>query len=110
MIHVFSMYTSYGAVRCALCERQVIDVVEYLAHEGLPDEGCMPYSATDYKHLGIKKHERCPAIHMCTNCMPDEHDESKDDCWAVKKPVIYKVTAKTSHLSGVARMLRVVVT
>ena len=36
---------------------------------GLPDESCMPYSATDYTKYG-KKRKTCPAIGYCTNCMP----------------------------------------
>ena len=36
---------------------------------GLPDESCMPYSATDHTKYG-RRAKRCPAIGYCTNCMP----------------------------------------
>lgn len=40
-----------------------------MKHYGVPDESCMPYSATDYTKYG-KKAKTCPAEAYCMNCMP----------------------------------------
>lgn len=74
----------------------VIDVLRYMAHYGLPDESCMPYSATDHTKYGKHAHQ-CPAHGYCTNCMPID---DVDTCWSVKTPIRYfldsygKVTSK----------------
>jgi hypothetical protein len=47
----------------------VIDVIRYMKHFGVPDESCMPYSATDHTKYG-KKAKKCPAEGYCMNCMP----------------------------------------
>ena len=65
----------------------VIDVLRYMAKYGLPDESCMPYSATDHTKFG-KHAKRCPAIGYCMNCMPID---DVDTCWAVKTPIRYYV-------------------
>jgi hypothetical protein len=68
-----------------------LDVFKYMAQEGLPDESCMPYAATDhsaFKHAG---HKECPAIAKCRNCMPTGDGPEDFKCWAVKEPVLYKV-------------------
>jgi hypothetical protein len=73
----------------------VIDVLRYMSHYGLPDESCMPYGATDHTKYG-KHAKRCPSEGYCTNCMPID---DVDTCWAVKTPITYyldsygKVTA-----------------
>ncbi|KAL4420347.1 hypothetical protein ABPG77_006154 [Micractinium sp. CCAP 211/92] len=67
----------------------VIDVVRYMKHYGLPDESCMPYSATDHTKYG-KGAKRCPAEGYCTNCMPLK---GKDTCWAVRTPIRYYLSA-----------------
>uniref|UniRef100_A0A7S0RGQ9 Peptidase C1A papain C-terminal domain-containing protein n=1 Tax=Chlamydomonas leiostraca TaxID=1034604 RepID=A0A7S0RGQ9_9CHLO len=73
----------------------VIDVVRYMKDHGLPDEGCMPYRADDYRAWGLtkKRHEPCPAIAACTNCMPDEKNPDQDRCWAIRDPVMYKLSS-----------------
>jgi hypothetical protein len=63
----------------------VIDVLRYMSHYGLPDESCMPYSATDHTKYG-KRATRCPAEGYCTNCMPID---DVDTCWPVKTPIRY---------------------
>eukprot|EP00887_Chlorella_sp_A99_P000091 scaffold16.g91.t1 len=63
----------------------VIDVLRYMKAYGLPDESCMPYSATDHSKYG-KKAKKCPASGYCTNCMPLD---GKDTCWAIKSPIRY---------------------
>lgn len=60
----------------------IINVLRYMSKHGLPDEACMPYTATD--HTAFKGHKHCPAHALCTNCMGR-------DCWAVKTPVLYSV-------------------
>lgn len=73
---------SYGAG----CDGgDVIDVLRYMAKYGLPDESCMPYSATDHTKYG-KHATKCPAAGYCTNCMPIN---DVDTCWAVKEPIRY---------------------
>ncbi|PSC75212.1 Cathepsin Z isoform A [Micractinium conductrix] len=67
----------------------VIDVVRYMKHFGLPDESCQPYSATDHTKYG-KGAKRCPAEGYCTNCMPLK---GKDTCWPVRTPIRYYVSA-----------------
>lgn len=65
----------------------VIDVLRYMAKFGLPDESCMPYSATDHTKYG-KHAKSCPAEGYCMNCMPIK---GKDTCWPVKTPLRYYV-------------------
>lgn len=60
-----------------------------MTHYGLPDESCMPYSATDYTKYG-KQATKCPADGYCTNCMPID---DVDTCWAVKRPIKYFLDA-----------------
>lgn len=67
----------------------MIDVLRYMAHYGLPDESCMPYSATDHTKYG-KHAKKCPAEGYCTNCMTIK---DKDTCWPVKKPIKYFLDA-----------------
>jgi hypothetical protein len=67
----------------------VIDVLRYMAKQGLPDESCVPYAATDYTVYG-KKASKCPAEGYCTNCMPLN---DVDTCWAVRRPPRYTVSA-----------------
>jgi hypothetical protein len=67
----------------------VIDVLRYMAHYGLPDESCMPYSATDHTKYG-KHATKCPAGGYCTNCMTIDDE---DTCWSVKTPIRYKLDA-----------------
>ncbi|KAI3425307.1 hypothetical protein D9Q98_009072 [Chlorella vulgaris] len=67
----------------------VIDVVRYMKHYGLPDESCQPYSATDHTVYG-KGAERCPADGYCTNCMPLK---GVDTCWPVRSPIRYYLSA-----------------
>ena len=77
---------SYGAG----CDGgDVIDVLRYMSKFGLPDESCIPYSATDHTKYG-KHATKCPAIGYCMNCMPID---DVDTCWAVKTPVRYYVEA-----------------
>lgn len=64
----------------------VIDVIRYMKHYGLPDESCMPYAATDYKKYG-KHAKECPADGYCMNCMPLEGEG--DTCWPVHTPIRY---------------------
>jgi C1A family cysteine protease len=67
-----------------------IDVFRYMAKEGLPDESCLSYTATDhskYAAIGLK---HCPAGGYCVNCMPVN---DKDTCWPVKTPILYYVTS-----------------
>jgi len=63
----------------------VIDVLRYMSKYGLPDESCMPYSASDHTKYG-KHAKHCPASGYCTNCMPID---DVDTCWAVKTPIRY---------------------
>ncbi|KAL4539726.1 hypothetical protein Ndes2526A_g02745 [Nannochloris sp. 'desiccata'] len=63
----------------------VIDVLRYMAQFGLPDESCIPYSATDHTKYD-KDAKKCPAIGYCMNCMPID---DVDTCWAVKTPIRY---------------------
>lgn len=67
----------------------VIDVVRYMKHYGLPDESCMPYSATDHTKYG-KHAKKCPASAYCTNCMPLKE---VDTCWPVRSPIRYYLSA-----------------
>lgn len=67
----------------------VIDVLRYMAKYGLPDESCMPYSATDHTKYG-KHAKKCPSSGYCTNCMPID---DVDTCWPVKTPMRYYVDA-----------------
>lgn len=60
----------------------VIDVMRYVKKFGLPDESCMPYSATDHRKYG-KKAEKCPASGYCTNCMPIKVRERSGESRAV---------------------------
>jgi hypothetical protein len=60
-----------------------------MSHFGLPDESCIPYSATDHTKYG-KHAKRCPAEGYCTNCMPVD---DVDTCWAVTSPIRYGVDA-----------------
>ncbi|EFN53799.1 hypothetical protein CHLNCDRAFT_136485 [Chlorella variabilis] len=67
----------------------VIDVLRYMAHFGLPDESCQPFSADDHTKYG--RHARkCPADGYCTNCMPLK---GRDTCWSVHTPVRYYLSA-----------------
>ena len=47
----------------------VIDVIRYMKHFGVPDESCQVYAASDYTKYG-KKAKECPAEGYCMNCMP----------------------------------------
>mmetsp|Transcript_8366 Transcript_8366/g.20755 ORF Transcript_8366/g.20755 Transcript_8366/m.20755 type:complete len:384 (+) Transcript_8366:44-1195(+) len=76
----------------------VIDVVRYMAQHGLPDESCMPYSATDLSSRGLQKHkgEHCRAQDFCLNCMPGDDQEGgqgETKCWAVREPILYKLSS-----------------
>jgi len=64
----------------------VIDVLRYMKNYGLPDETCMPYSATDHTQYGDKDLKKCPADGYCRNCMPLK---DVDTCWSVKTPMRY---------------------
>ena len=70
----------------------MIDVLRYMGHYGLPDESCMPYSATDHTKYG-RHATRCPAEGYCTNCMPID---DVDTCWPVKTPIRYYVVRASS--------------
>lgn len=63
----------------------VIDVLRYMSHYGLPDESCQPYSATDHTKYG-KKAKKCPPSGYCSNCMTID---DKDTCWSIKSPIRY---------------------
>eukprot|EP01023_Acetabularia_acetabulum_P009963 TRINITY_DN14525_c0_g1_i2.p2 TRINITY_DN14525_c0_g1~~TRINITY_DN14525_c0_g1_i2.p2 ORF type:complete len:336 (+),score=69.21 TRINITY_DN14525_c0_g1_i2:52-1059(+) len=65
-----------------------IDVFRYMHQEGLPDESCIPYSATDHSKFDSNA-TSCPAEAYCLNCMPDKKDANKSNCWPVKTPVKY---------------------
>ncbi|KAK9814553.1 hypothetical protein WJX72_007790 [[Myrmecia] bisecta] len=68
---------------------EVADALKYMADFGLPDEACMTYNATDHmKYDQSLKH--CPADAICRNCMPIK---DVDTCWAVKTPILYKLTS-----------------
>lgn len=70
-----------------------LDVFKYMAEDGLPDESCMHYQATDYMVFKKNGHSKCPAIGKCMNCMPTGDDVNDFKCWAVKEPVVYKLTS-----------------
>lgn len=64
----------------------------------MPDETCMPYSATDWtKFLNPYKNvSECPAEAKCTNCMPIQSpapNVSIPVCWPVAEPIKYSVRA-----------------
>ncbi|GAB4814766.1 hypothetical protein N2152v2_001812 [Parachlorella kessleri] len=67
----------------------VIDVIRYMKHFGLPDESCQIYSASDYTKYG-KHAKECPAESYCMNCMPLK---GKDTCWPVHRPITYFLDA-----------------
>eukprot|EP00775_Hariotina_reticulata_P002117 gene2117-2436_t len=73
-----------------------LDVFKYMAEEGLPDESCFNYGATDHTQFKSKakksKDKTCPKKARCQNCMPDPKG-GPDRCWAVEKPIEYKLTA-----------------
>ncbi|WIA42670.1 hypothetical protein OEZ86_008631 [Tetradesmus obliquus] len=70
-----------------------LDVFKYMAEEGLPDESCMHYQATDHMVFKKEGHKRCPKIGKCMNCMPTGDDVDDFKCWSVKQAVTYKLTS-----------------
>ncbi|KAF6262627.1 hypothetical protein COO60DRAFT_1699190 [Scenedesmus sp. NREL 46B-D3] len=81
-----------------------LDVFKYMAEEGLPDESCMHYQATDHLVFKKKGHTRCPKVGKCMNCMPTGEDVDDFKCWAVKQPITYKLTSYGKLDAGEAAM------
>lgn len=76
------------------------DVFRYMTEFGLPDEGCMPYNATDHTKFPGYKH--CPPEAQCLNCMPVNE---VDTCWPIKSPVKYYLTSWGQVDKGVDAMM-----
>eukprot|EP00882_Tetradesmus_deserticola_P001926 GHRQ01002065.1.p1 GENE.GHRQ01002065.1~~GHRQ01002065.1.p1 ORF type:complete len:548 (+),score=226.91 GHRQ01002065.1:231-1874(+) len=70
-----------------------LDVFKYMAEEGLPDESCMHYQATDHMVFKKKGHTQCPKVGKCMNCMPTGEGVEDFKCWAVKHPITYTLTS-----------------
>jgi hypothetical protein len=70
-----------------------LEVFKYMAEDGLPDESCLHYAATDHTLFKKKGRTECPPEAKCLNCMPKPGKEDDYECWAIKKPVMYKLTA-----------------
>ncbi|GBF97326.1 cathepsin Z [Raphidocelis subcapitata] len=85
-----------------------IDVLHYMAKYGLPDESCLHYLATDWTQFKAHGMERCPPEKFCVNCMPAPTKKDPDayECWPVKKPVLYTLTAygKVDHADEAGMM------
>lgn len=68
---------------------------------GLPDDTCMPYSASDFTKFKDAEDEdgnpltECPPTGHCSNCMPiatPAPEQTVEVCWAVSSPIMYKVS------------------
>lgn len=57
-------------------------------------------------HTLFKKKGRteCPAEARCLNCMPKPGKDDDYECWAIKKPVMYKVGVDTTAMVCVFMM------
>jgi hypothetical protein len=86
-----------------------MQVFRYMEKFGLPDETCMPYSATDFtKFAGAVDDDgnalkTCPGIGNCSNCMPIDMPapgQTAEVCWAVTSPLTYSVRCSSSPVSS----------
>lgn len=59
---------------------------------------------TLFKKKGRKE---CPPEAKCLNCMPKPGKEDEYECWAIKKPVLYKVCVKAVVLRSAELVLAV---
>ncbi|KAG1694587.1 hypothetical protein DVH05_021093 [Phytophthora capsici] len=80
------------------------DVFEFMHHYGLPDETCVPYSATDYKKY-TETNGTCPPEGYCMNCIttPDHHQGPH--CFPVQTVVRYRA-AEYGRVSGEHAMMK----
>nr|CCA18763.1 cathepsin B putative [Albugo laibachii Nc14]CCA25201.1 cathepsin B putative [Albugo laibachii Nc14] len=72
------------------------DVFEFMHHYGLPDETCLPYSATDHTKYN-NTNGTCPPSGYCVNCM--------ENCFPVTRVVRYRAK-RFGHLQGEHAMIK----
>ncbi|KAE9335763.1 hypothetical protein PF008_g13335 [Phytophthora fragariae] len=65
------------------------DVFEFMHHYGLPDETCVPYSATDYRKYA-DTNGTCPPEGYCMNCITTPDHPQGPHCFPVKTVVRYR--------------------
>ena len=79
-----------------------MQVLRYMKQFGIPDETCLPYSASDStKYAGSldedgKPLTECPDKGHCANCMPismPAPGQTVEVCWSVPSPIMYGVRA-----------------
>lgn len=87
-----------------------VQVLRYMQKHGLPDDTCLPYSATDFTKFAGNVDEagnalkECPDASHCSNCMPIETPapgQTVEVCWAVPSPITYKVRVPSAEVRHV---------
>lgn len=57
----------------------------------IPLCACVPQQ--DHTLFKKKGRKECPPEARCLNCMPKPGKDDEYECWAIKKPVLYKVSS-----------------
>ncbi|RLN50569.1 hypothetical protein BBJ29_004001 [Phytophthora kernoviae] len=65
------------------------DVFEFMHHYGLPDETCVPYSATDHRKY-TETNGTCPPEGYCMNCITTPDHPQGPHCFPVQTVVRYR--------------------
>ncbi|KAG7384502.1 hypothetical protein PHYPSEUDO_002554 [Phytophthora pseudosyringae] len=80
------------------------DVFEFMHHYGLPDETCVPYSATDYRKY-TETNGTCPPEGYCMNCITTPDHPQGPHCFPVKTVVRYRAK-EYGRVSGEHAMMK----